>query len=109
MKKYLVEYTVKRKGISPSHHNCIEFAESKKEVRDGFPHKIISIEELKDEIQVTKFYVVKDGHIEAIAPSKELAIDSIRVKQARETHPFIRADFSIIQGTQEFVPYLKKL
>lgn len=37
--------------------------------------------------------------------TREEAIEMIRTKQNRETHPFLRAEFSIIEGKQEFIPY----
>ncbi len=32
-------------------------------------------------------------------------IDLIRRYQARETHPILKAEFSIIAGEEEFIPY----
>ena len=29
----------------------------------------------------------------------------IRLWQSRETHPFLRSEFSIIEGEEEFIPY----
>jgi hypothetical protein len=53
------------------------------------------------------FYIFKDGMIQARTATKKAAIELIRAYQARETHPFLRAQFSIIEGTEEFIPYKK--
>lgn len=53
------------------------------------------------------FYIFKDGTMQASTASKESAIDLIRVYQSKETHPFLRAEFSIIEGKEEFIPYEK--
>ena len=34
-----------------------------------------------------------------------MAVDLIRQYQELETHPFLRAEFSIIEGEEEFIPY----
>ena len=34
-----------------------------------------------------------------------LALDMIRQLQKRETHPFLRSSFSMIEGEEEFIPY----
>lgn len=52
-----------------------------------------------------RFYVFKDGTQQGSAATKESAIDLIRQYQKQETHPFLRAEFSIIEGTEEFIPY----
>ena len=52
-----------------------------------------------------RFYVFKDGRMEGSTATRERAIDMIRLYQERETHPILRAEFSIIEGEQEFVPY----
>jgi hypothetical protein len=41
----------------------------------------------------------------AATATKEEAIDLIRMKQAKETHPILRSEFSIIKGEEEFIPY----
>ena len=51
------------------------------------------------------FYIFKDGKMEARTASRESAIDLIRVYQEKETHPILRAEFSIIEGNEEFIPY----
>ena len=33
------------------------------------------------------------------------ALDMIRQLQKRETHPFLRSSFSMIEGEEEFIPY----
>jgi len=54
-----------------------------------------------------RYYIFKDGMQIGSTTDKESAIDMIRVKQARETHPILRSEFSIIKGEEEFVPYKK--
>ena len=52
-----------------------------------------------------RFYVFKDGRMEGSTATREQAIDMIRQYQKRETHPFLRAEFSMIEGEEEIVPY----
>lgn len=52
-----------------------------------------------------RFYVFKDGTQVGSTASKEQAIRMIRQYQENETHPFLRAEFSIIVGEEEFIPY----
>ena len=52
-----------------------------------------------------RFYIFKDGTQKASTATRELAIDLIRQYQALETHPFLKAEFSIIAGEEEFIPY----
>ena len=52
-----------------------------------------------------RFYVFKDGQMQGSAATRELAIDLIRQYQKLETHPILRAEFSMIEGEEEFVPY----
>ena len=54
-----------------------------------------------------RYHIVKDGKIEASTATKEGAIRIIRDYQALEVHPFLKAEFSIIKGEEEFIPYLK--
>ena len=55
-----------------------------------------------------RFYVFKDGTQQGSMPTKEEAIELIRQRQKRETHPILRAEFSIIEGEEEFIPYLPR-
>ena len=55
-----------------------------------------------------RFYVFKDGTQQGSMPTKEEAIELIRQRQKRETHPILRAEFSIIEGAEEFIPYPPK-
>ena len=48
-----------------------------------------------------RYHVFKDGTNFGAASTREEAIDLIRAHQKRETHPFLKAQFSIIKG----VPY----
>jgi len=52
-----------------------------------------------------RYHVFKDGTNFGAASTREDAIDLIRTHQKRETHPFLRANFSIIKGEEEFIPY----
>ncbi len=52
-----------------------------------------------------RFYVFKDGVQQGSMPTKEEAIDLIRQRQKRETHPILRSEYSIIAGEEEFIPY----
>lgn len=52
-----------------------------------------------------RFYVFKDGTQQGNMSTREEAIELIRQRQKRETHPILRAEFSIIEGEEEFIPY----
>lgn len=52
-----------------------------------------------------RFYVFKDGTQVGSTATKEQAIRMIRQHQELETHPLLRAEFSIIVGEEEFIPY----
>ena len=52
-----------------------------------------------------RFYVFKDGTQQGSTATRELAVDLIRQYQELETHPFLRAEFSIIEGEEEVIPY----
>ena len=52
-----------------------------------------------------RVYIFKDGVQQASTATKESAVDLIRQYQKRETHPMLRAEFSIIVGEEEFIPY----
>lgn len=54
-----------------------------------------------------RYYIVKDGKIEASAATRENAIDLVRSYQAEEKrkHQFLWAEFSIIKGTEEIISY----
>ena len=47
----------------------------------------------------------RTGPSKGVPPRRELAVDLIRQYQRLETHPFLRAEFSIIEGEEEFIPY----
>ena len=55
-----------------------------------------------------RFYIFRDGANQGSAATRELAIDLIRQYQKLETHPILRAEFSIIEGEEEFIPYLSR-
>ena len=50
-------------------------------------------------------YVFKDETMQVSMSTKEEAIDLIRQRQKRETHPILRSEYSIIAGEEEFIPY----
>ncbi len=52
-----------------------------------------------------RFYIFKDGMQQGSTATKESAVDLIRQYQKQETHPILRAEFSIISGEEEFIPY----
>lgn len=54
-----------------------------------------------------RYYIVKDGKIEASAATRENAISLVRSYQAVEkrTHKFLWSEFSIIKGTEEIISY----
>ncbi len=52
-----------------------------------------------------RFYVFKDGVQQGSTATKESAVELIRQYQEKETHPFLKAEFSIIAGEEEFIPY----
>ena len=58
--------------------------------------------------QLKRFYIFKDGTMIGAAPTKDEAIEMIRQRQKRETHPILRSEFSIIEGVQEFIKYEKE-
>lgn len=52
-----------------------------------------------------RFYIFKDGMKQGSTATRESAVDLIRRYQAQETHPILKAEFSIIAGEEEFIPY----
>lgn len=55
------------------------------------------------------YYVFKDGQMQGRFTTKEEALYSIRFMQKMETHPILRANFTIIQGfAEESIGYEKK-
>lgn len=52
-----------------------------------------------------RFYVFKDGMQVGSTATREQAIRMIRQHQELETHPLLRAEFSMIEGEEEIVPY----
>lgn len=52
-----------------------------------------------------RIYIFKDGVQQASTATKESAVELIRQYQKLETHPILRAEFSIIVGEEEFIPY----
>lgn len=54
-----------------------------------------------------RYYIFRDGKQEANAATREQAMRIIRQLQAEETHYILKANFSIIAGEEEFIPYEK--
>ena len=54
------------------------------------------------------FHILKDQCLVGWTATKEAAIDMIRQQQASETHYLLRANFSIIEGEEEFISYENK-
>ncbi len=52
-----------------------------------------------------RFYIFKDGTQVGSTVTRDQAIYMIRQHQELETHRFLRAEFSIIAGEEEFIPY----
>lgn len=52
-----------------------------------------------------RVHIFKDGVQQASTATKESAVELIRQYQKLETHPILRAEFSIIEGEEEFIPY----
>ena len=52
-----------------------------------------------------RFYMFKDGMQKGSVETREEALEMIRLWQSRETHPFLRSQFSIIEGEEEVIPY----
>lgn len=58
-----------------------------------------------EEISLKRFYIYRDGIQLGSAVSRESAVDLIHQYQAHETHPILRAQFSMIEGEEKFIPY----
>lgn len=52
-----------------------------------------------------RFYIFKDGTQQASTATRKSAVELIRQYQKQESHPILRAEFSIIAGEEEFIPY----
>lgn len=52
-----------------------------------------------------RVYIFKDGIQQAGTATRESAIELIRQYQKQKTHPMLRAEFSIIVGEEEVIPY----
>lgn len=64
--------------------------------------------EQKNGERMTYFYILRDGTITAQTATKESAINLIRWYQEdeRKNHPYLWANFTIIEGTEEeAIPY----
>lgn len=54
---------------------------------------------------MTRYYVFQDGKMVGSAAKREHAIYMIRQFQEDEKKYYIRSEFSIIKGEEEFIPY----
>lgn len=54
---------------------------------------------------MNRFYIFRDGRQEGSAATREAALDLIRSYQSKETHLILRAEYSIIEGEEEIIPY----
>lgn len=54
-----------------------------------------------------RYYIFKDGTQIGSTETRDEAVDMIRRCQKRETHYLLRSAFSIIYGSEEFIPYEK--
>lgn len=52
-----------------------------------------------------RFYVFKDGMQQGSTTTRESAVDLIRQYQKQEMSQLFWAEFSIIEGKEEFIPY----
>lgn len=50
-----------------------------------------------------RFYLFKDGVQKGRMETRAEALEMIRLWQSRETHSFLRAEFSIIEGEEEII------
>lgn len=55
-----------------------------------------------------RYHILRDSTVIGSAPTREDALDLIHAKMLRETHPFLKASFSIIYGEEECIPYPKQ-
>lgn len=55
-----------------------------------------------------RYYIFKGGTQQGNTATRKQAVDMIRLYQSQETHPFLRSEFSIIEGEEEFIPYEAK-
>ena len=55
-----------------------------------------------------RFYLFKDGVQKGSMETREEALEMICLWQSRETHSFLRPQFSIIEGEEEVIPYLSQ-
>ena len=52
-----------------------------------------------------RYYIFKDGTLQGSAAAYESAIAMVRAYQKQETHPILKAEFSIIYGEEQIIPY----
>lgn len=55
-----------------------------------------------------RFYLFKDGVQKGSMETREEALEMICLWQSRKNHPFLRPQFSIIEGEEEVIPYLSQ-
>jgi hypothetical protein len=54
-----------------------------------------------------RYFVLKDSTVIGSTATKSAAVDMVKSYQAKETHYMLRANFSIIEGEEEHIPYSK--
>jgi hypothetical protein len=54
-----------------------------------------------------RYFVLKDSTVIGSTATKSAAVDMVKSYQAQETHYMLRANFSIIDGEEEDIPYSK--
>ncbi len=56
---------------------------------------------------MSRFFILKDGKIEADTATRKEALTLLRLYQEDEKkkHQFLWANYSIIEGAQEHIPY----
>ena len=52
-----------------------------------------------------RFYIFKDGTMQGSAATRESALNVIRQFQKEKTHLFLKSEYSLIEGVEEFIPY----
>lgn len=60
---------------------------------------------MMEKISLKRLYIYRDGIQLRSTASRKSAVDLIHQHQAHETHPILRAQFSMIEGAEEFIPY----
>lgn len=54
---------------------------------------------------MTRYHILKDGQIQGSTETRDQAVDMIKAYMKMETHPILRAEFTIIKGEEETIGY----